>query len=39
MKLAGKRKGLLFVALAAFAAIAAALFLAVGPPKLLATTD
>jgi cytochrome c nitrite reductase small subunit len=39
MKLAGRRKGLFLGVLAVFAIIAAALFLAVGPPKLLATTD
>lgn len=39
MRLAGRRKGLLLGVLAVFAIIAAALFLAVGPPKLLAKSD
>ncbi len=39
MTLAERRNGLLRAALAACAIVAVALFLAVGPPKLLATTD
>ncbi len=39
MSLVERKKGLLRAALAAAAVAAAVLFLAVGPPKLLATTD
>ena len=39
MRLGERKKGLLYAALAVSAAIAAALFLVVGPRKLLATTD
>ena len=39
MSLAERKKGLLRAALAAAVVAAVALFLAVGPPKLLATTD